>query len=386
MRILRIEYRNIGLFDNNFILDFIAKDKVIKEQGDAYIYYKDFATLNTVSFFGANASGKTSALHLINFAFDIVLKQQSLSNISIPSGLIMNNSELIVDFFYEKYYRLHSKFSVEDSFDSEEQVSYKFLEETLYSKSKSVPTKKENICKFNESHILSKRTSLQKKFALLDFLREDDSILLYTKELRELKNKKSIFSLINENMLNYYRLSGNAAIKDINVFDDSIDILEADSSQIKVKFKNKENMLSCSKMPNKDYLLSSGTAKGGNVLYYVKRTLQTGGYMLIDEIENHFHKLLVQFIIDLFNDNELNLKGATLIFTTHYAEVLDSIDRKDNIFITTRNKEYVSTIIKYSDVIKRNENKKSRVILSNLIKGTSPSYESIQAFKESIWD
>jgi AAA15 family ATPase/GTPase len=138
-------------------------------------------------------------------------------------------------------------------------------------------------------------------------------------------------------------------------------------------------------MPNQNYLLSSGTAKGGNVLFWLRGIIRNGGYLVIDELENHFHKRLVEFVIELFNDEDINKKGATLIFTTHYAEILDSIERKDNIFVLVRDKKFVTQVIRYSDEVKRVENKKSEVFLSNFIKGTSPAYSSIQAFKESIW-
>ena len=41
------------------------------------------------------------------------------------------------------------------------------------------------------------------------------------------------------------------------------------------------------------------------MLHWVKGIIRNGGYLIIDELENHFHKRLVQFIIDLFNDPEI---------------------------------------------------------------------------------
>jgi AAA15 family ATPase/GTPase len=49
-------------------------------------------------------------------------------------------------------------------------------------------------------------------------------------------------------------------------------------------------------------VLSSGTIKGINFLENTYSVLKNGGYLIIDEIENHMHKKLVQTIIRFFTD------------------------------------------------------------------------------------
>lgn len=384
MRVLKIEFRNIGLFENGFEMDFVARDRVT-DKNYVYNYHKNFNIQSTISLIGANATGKTSALQLINMAFEIVLKQESLKNILIPRGLIKDNTVMIIDFYDitdNFYYRLESCYEFIDTSDSEDNL-LKYKEEKIYRKRASKVMNKSQINDFSFEDIIFTRDNLRKEVL---FLRDDDSIMFYVVKRDDKKSFRMYKSLINENMMNFYRIGGNAAMTDINIFDDSIDSIKLEDSQLRVKFKNRSGELVCSTMPNQKYLLSSGTAKGGNLLFWLKGILRSGGYLVIDELENHFHKRLVQFVIELFNDNEINRNGATLIFTTHYAEVLDSIERKDNIFVLRRNKAYISEVIRYSDEVKRIENKKSEVFLSNYIKGTSPSYNSIQTFKESIWE
>lgn len=60
--------------------------------------------------------------------------------------------------------------------------------------------------------------------------------------------------------------------------------------------------------------------------------------MLIDELENHFNKEIVTTIIRFFMDSKLNRNGGTLIYTTHYSELLDEYNRNDSIYII-RNKK-----------------------------------------------
>lgn len=387
MKILKIAFENIEVFDEKFEVDFIARDKVVNKE-DVHNYHSKYYTQNVLALIGMNASGKTSALYLIKMAFDILFKQDPLMKLEIPEGLIKGQTKMTIDFFTEedkRYYRLESKFEKRDNSDDfEKGFKFKYSEEKLYRKLGSKVNSKHKTTNFEESDVILTREGLMKE---ISFLREDDSILFYSevRETRE-KNKRNCTSMIFENNSNYYRVSGKAKMEDINIFDSSIESLLTDETQIKVKFKNREKEQSCSLIPNINYLLSSGTAKGGNILFMVRKVLRTGGYLIIDELENHFHKRLVQLIIDLFNDGDMNKLGATLIFTTHYAEVLDSIERKDNIFLFIRNKSYKSNIVRYSDMVKRVENKKSEVFLSNYIRGTAPSYSAIQKFKESVWN
>lgn len=117
----------------------------------------------------------------------------------------------------------------------------------------------------------------------------------------------------------------------------------------------------------------------------VESVLQTGGYLIIDELENHMNKELVRMITDIFKNERINKHGACLIFSTHYAEILDFMDRKDNIYITRRNQTDASIeLLNYASEVKRNDIKKSDVILSNYIEGTAPSYESIQALEDYL--
>lgn len=45
--------------------------------------------------------------------------------------------------------------------------------------------------------------------------------------------------------------------------------------------------------------LSSGTIKGINILFNAMVVLQSGGYLLVDEIENHLNKSIVINLINL---------------------------------------------------------------------------------------
>lgn len=79
------------------------------------------------------------------------------------------------------------------------------------------------------------------------------------------------------------------------------------------------------------YFLSSGTTKGILLYTLMVASLKEGFDLLIDEVEKHFHKTLVENMISLYRDKSVNRNNATLVFTTHYCEVLDLMGRQDGV-------------------------------------------------------
>ena len=127
--------------------------------------------------------------------------------------------------------------------------------------------------------------------------------------------------------------------------------------------------------------LSSGTIKGIVTFTIAREILREGGYLLIDEIENHFNKEIVSTLIRFFKDKQLNKKGGVLFFSTHYPEILDEYDRNDSIFITRNNNITVENLC---TILKRNDIMKSEAYESGYLQGTTPSYEAYMKLKKSM--
>ena len=102
--------------------------------------------------------------------------------------------------------------------------------------------------------------------------------------------------------------------------------------------------------------------------------------MLIDEIENHFNKEIVRTIVGFFRNEKINKKGSTLVFTTHYSELLDDFDRNDSIYFTL--KEDTLRINNLKDLLHRNDFKKSEVYQSSYLGKTAPSYDAYMQLKK----
>ena len=127
-------------------------------------------------------------------------------------------------------------------------------------------------------------------------------------------------------------------------------------------------------------ILSSGTVKGCGILINAYRTIKFGGYLIIDELENHFNREIIATLIDLFLDRNVNKNGGTLIYSTHYVELLDYINRNDSIYIVRKEKGI--EIEKLSNSNKRRDNTKSNLFINALLKNTAPNYRAINNLKK----
>lgn len=83
---------------------------------------------------------------------------------------------------------------------------------------------------------------------------------------------------------------------------------------------------------------SSGTQLFFAYCPAIYRALRDGKTVVIDEIDNGLHPMLVRSLVNLFNDHDTNPKGAQLIFNTHDVELLDlDLLRRDQIFFVEKN-------------------------------------------------
>ena len=110
--------------------------------------------------------------------------------------------------------------------------------------------------------------------------------------------------------------------------------------------------------------------------------MKTGTDLIIDEIENHFHKTLVENLVNLYKDKSVNKKNATLIFTTHYCELLDLFGRSDNIYISKYD-HGIRLENMYEKYKFRNELSKSNKFYNNEF-NTNVSYEALMNFKKEL--
>jgi AAA15 family ATPase/GTPase len=103
------------------------------------------------------------------------------------------------------------------------------------------------------------------------------------------------------------------------------------------------------------YPLSTGQESRGTLAYFsvlgpILEELKDGSILLIDELESGMHPHLVRQLVRIFNDPDLNPKGAQFIFTTHNTDILDSdILRRDQIWFTEKTRNGATELCPLSD-------------------------------------
>ena len=85
-------------------------------------------------------------------------------------------------------------------------------------------------------------------------------------------------------------------------------------------------------------LESSGTQKLFRLAPLIIDALDSGGVLIVDELDHSMHPFMVELILRLFNDPEVNKGHAQLIFSTHNVNLMDPEQfRRDQIWLTEKN-------------------------------------------------
>lgn len=79
-------------------------------------------------------------------------------------------------------------------------------------------------------------------------------------------------------------------------------------------------------------------------------SLANGYVLFIDELHDNLHPRLVQFLVELFHNNETNPDNAQLVFTTHETSILNQeVFRRDQIWFCEKNEEQATTLYPLTD-------------------------------------
>jgi AAA15 family ATPase/GTPase len=82
---------------------------------------------------------------------------------------------------------------------------------------------------------------------------------------------------------------------------------------------------------------SRGTRAYFDLIGLVYNTLDSGGILVADDMDAHFHPLLTRKIVALFNSDQHNPRNAQLIFTTKNTNLLDlSLLRRDQVWFSEK--------------------------------------------------
>ena len=89
---------------------------------------------------------------------------------------------------------------------------------------------------------------------------------------------------------------------------------------------------------------SDGTNSYFKLIGVVKKVLDEGTLLIVDELDAHLHPLLTKHLVSLFNSVEFNPNGGQLIFTSHNTNLLDlDVLRRDQIWFTEKDELTAAT-------------------------------------------
>ena len=389
MRLLKVLFEQKSMFTDGLAsIDLYAEDRVPPTDGSVYCLKRPVYANKVLALAGINATGKTTMLGLLELAINVLSGQplaSAVSNGGVLRRLLLGFRLRLVFEHQSQLYILDSTIEpdlrMSDSPRRENLLA--FSDEVLYHWDGAAMPKKAQLAEIDE---LVKGCSVHLRREELDADRR--SFLSHNVSIAASVTGGGVpcsFQPASDDQLDLESGSGITA-ETMRVFDPSIERLELvgeDARSCVLTFKN--GFVAHTTVDLLGLYLSSGTSKGLRLVSGAVSVLKRGGYLLVDEIENHLNKQLVGVVIDLFQSQETNPRGATLIFTTHYPEILDRVHRKDNVYFLSRDsKDHLISAVKYSSKVKRIENKKSEVFLSNSLGGTAPRYTDVMALRELV--
>ena len=374
MKLLKIAVNGLTLFKGAVNIDFFAEQRVSSDNNEMVTpCFGSVYTNNVMSIVGINASGKTSLLKVISFVIEFI-NGESVNNINNKDILKDSEKIEITVFFFDPgngVCKLESE--IIRIKDNEIDDRYIINSERLWVKKTSRVKSKKDLFLFDDDQLSKVRDNGA------EFLKDDTSIVI------SLNKNKGFYlkDLIRLTNVNFKGLIGNFPHELIAFLDPSIENISFDkkTGEAKLKFYDREEIVVANPILFEQYL-SSGTIKGINIFINAMIVFEEGGYLIVDELENHFNREIVATLVRFFMNKSVNKNGATLIFSTHYSELLDEFERNDGIYIVrNRNGIYAQ---KLSEILTRNDIKKSEAFKSDFLEGTVPTYESYMQLKRAI--
>lgn len=382
MKFLNMEVIHHPLLEENICFSTIADSKVFKDDKDQLSSLNGKIYVNNLmAICGKNATGKTTILRLLIGMLSLLTSDTSIQNTELENLLFGHEDIIIAMYFYS-----------EDHFIYKDVVTFSFVDnkweissEKIYKKSLTLSAAKKNIFVFDDSHLIYSREDLSDDMKAL--LQSTNSLFRIVSRNYKTQNVCNTLIYTEINMFDFYPTEEipNGLLE---FLDPTIDYFKIETDEdnthpiYKLKFKNSDRVLSDINFATLMRYLSSGTIKAITLFAYMVDALKNGGILFVDEIENHFNHGIIKEIIDSFSNKTINKNEATLIFTTHFSEILNSF-RADSIYISKKDRAISSN--KYSDFNIRKDLSK-RDVFDTGYGGleTAVPYQSIRQFELAL--
>ncbi|MCG8539858.1 MAG: ATP-binding protein [Clostridia bacterium] len=399
--ITHIRYKNFGPFRDEIYFT-TQSDKAKKKflnENTVLIKENYYNKVNYV--FGPNGAGKSNFFRGINSMRNLVALSQILIG-ELPNSL----NKVLNDIYSDNNHFQFNNYSCEEESEFEIACIIKNIEYTYSFSIKDKKVTKEKLIKKNKrSQVILNRTS--EKYTDIEVSSEMKAFKDHINVVKENSLCLSMAAFLNnelaKNIIEYltknitvinmafppkpnfddfdYKRYHDKFLKHLQVADPTLsgidvtieekDVDTSDSQD--TDFENKEVMIRMEidayhdiydenniKVNTKNLpfqLQSLGTIKFFSLLSFIFQTLDKGGVLLIDEIDNGIHPSLLKYIIDLFNNQYINENKAILICSLHTLSILKDDVRKDQVWFFDKDNYGVSKLYNLSKFpVKTNDN------------------------------
>lgn len=362
--ILEFSVKNFLSFKEKVTFSMIANSN--KELNDNYVEIGGNKVLKSAAVYGANASGKSNLFEILARVVSMLRSSNSVDiNAKLPlipfkldKGSVNKPSEFEIKFILDETRYVYGFIADKD----------KIYDEYLYYYPNGRETKIFDRTNINEYSYTQKDEKILRE---IEAKNAQNKFFLATATNWNFDKTKAAYNFLTNGIgtCNNLEILKNMAYKmyetnsdylkdfaidflqkaDFNIEDYQISKVEMPgellanmpefiaeklkSYQVLFKHKNSDNFLSINEE-------SLGTQMIFAFIPFLAAGLRNKKVLIIDELDKSLHPFLVQYIVEIFNDAEINKNGSQLIFNTHDTNLLDlNILRRDQIWFTEKNKE-----------------------------------------------
>jgi len=308
---------------------------------------KSFANIMAIK--GANASGKTNVLKVLNFLFDFG-----------ENSFNYENDKQIRFFSYfssDEPSSMYIKFSINDDvyIYELELTEHKVISENLYKNGEIIIERIENELKyFDDEYKELEVIKLKNTASLISTANQydmDSIAIIYSFFIRKMSNVGVLG--LRDNFIDYKNVSAKYS-KDTEAFQFAKHIItNSDTGIYDILIREYDKTDSEEKEYQPAFIYKIGNEK--KVLTYQEQSsgvkslyrqlaayeivISTGGVLILDEFDINLHPDLLPLLLDFFDNPEKNEHDAQLIFTTHNTEIMERLKKYRTILVNKEDNE-----------------------------------------------
>ena len=349
---------------------------------------EEFKALSSSVIYGANASGKTNIISAMDVFKNIILHGNIKNNLQQTPNAAVSNLEIIPNidsesspiYFYIKFIDGTILFEYELSFNigtflSKETTNRKILLETLSINKNLIFSREDSTIVFEKFNVIDgylvenfkKNEENLKDIAKNNINKEE---LFLTNGFKTMFRQSIVNKIIDWLSVKFRTICMSNTVVSSPVYDqERIKFFKDENSNNAAKeigsindigyfATSKDSIPQMVSIPKKNLFPipsavfeSYGTIRFLNLFPIMCDVLYKGGTLIVDEFDASLHPMVVMNIINIFHNNDINIKKAQLIFNTHNPIFLNSnLFRRDEIkFVERTDDTHISEIYSLSD-------------------------------------